>query len=339
MGSAELTLMEDVNASASRVRYLDAWRGWAIICVLLGHFVVASGLNFGRFGVELFFALSGSLIGDILFVKKTALKTYGLKRFARIVPSLWVFLASVSAGFWLSGISLPWFEVVSAGLGFANYCGPSMLVFQHLWSVSLELQGYLVLGGIAYVCRSIRLLPHLVIAALVAVSWAAVYVAAFHGEVEYYSTFWRFEFRCSSMLIAAALVSYGVARIRYLPPWWTFLVIGLFLFYDGVPDVVKYTFGSAVVAIACVHMRNAIHHTVIFDNKLVVELGLASYSIYLWQQVFFSQKGWLGKPLSLALAVFVGYSAYKIIDDRLHRGVLNFLMRGAGHGRDETKPA
>lgn len=331
--------MKMTHVSESRVSYLDAWRGWAVILVLIGHFVVAGGINLGRFGVELFFALSGSLIGEILFVRKSELTIYGLKRFARVVPSLWVFLGLVSGGFWLLGLSLPWMDVVSGGAGFANYYRPYTLTLQHLWSVSVELQGYLVLGGVAYICRLSGLRAHFCIAVMVALSWLAVYIAAFSGGLEYYATFWRFEFRCTSMLLASALISYGVLRIRYLPPWWVFLTAGLFLFFDFVPDVIKYTFGSACVAVACVHMRNAPNHTLLFNNKVVIKMGLASYSIYLWQQVFFSHKAWLGKPLSLALAVLVGYFAHKLIDERLHRAVLIFLMKGARIGRDETKPA
>ncbi len=331
--------MRDAHDSGQRVSYLDAWRGWAIISVLVGHFVVASGINFGRLGVELFFALSGSLIGDILFVKRDALAAYALKRFARIVPSLWVFLALISVGSWWFNISFPWIDVLSAGLGFANYHRPHTLTFQHLWSVSVEMQGYVVLGLVAYICRSSRLVAHFVISTLVAFSWLTVCIAALNGTLEYYSTFWRFEFRCTSMLLAAALVSYGVSRIRRLPPWWVFLFLGCLFFVDLVPDAVRYTFGSGLIAIACVQLRNAPHHISFFNNRFVAEVGLASYSVYLWQQVFFSQKAWLSKPVALTLAIMVGYAVHKILDERLHKFALRFLMRGAGFNRDTTSPA
>lgn len=53
-----------------RWRELDGWRAAAIIGVLIGHFVQVPGFNAGRFGVELFFVLSGLLMAQLLFVKK-----------------------------------------------------------------------------------------------------------------------------------------------------------------------------------------------------------------------------------------------------------------------------
>ncbi|WP_420712373.1 acyltransferase family protein [Niveibacterium sp. 24ML] len=66
-----------------RVGLLDSWRGLAIAMVLLGHFVpglgidaLVYGVNAGRVGVELFFALSGYLIGGILFRDNQSLPVF-----------------------------------------------------------------------------------------------------------------------------------------------------------------------------------------------------------------------------------------------------------------------
>jgi len=73
---------------------LDGWRGLAILGVLFDHFVTKSGINLGRFGVELFFVLSGRLMAEILFVQKMPLDFF-LRRFSRVYPALFVFVLAM----------------------------------------------------------------------------------------------------------------------------------------------------------------------------------------------------------------------------------------------------
>src|SRR5690242_20540314 len=91
----------------TRVGYLDGWRGAAILSVLFGHFVTSQGLNLGRFGVELFFVLSGRLMAEILFVRQTPLKTFFPRRLARIYPALFVFAVVVFVVGWVTPFKGP----------------------------------------------------------------------------------------------------------------------------------------------------------------------------------------------------------------------------------------
>jgi len=50
------------DPESSRMRYLDGWRGLAILLVLEGHFLSILPLNTGRLGVDVFFCLSGFLM-------------------------------------------------------------------------------------------------------------------------------------------------------------------------------------------------------------------------------------------------------------------------------------
>jgi peptidoglycan/LPS O-acetylase OafA/YrhL len=77
---------------SARLSALDGWRGLAILGVLFDHFVTKSGINLGRFGVELFFVLSGRLMAEILFVQKMPLNVFFLRRFSRVYPALFVFV-------------------------------------------------------------------------------------------------------------------------------------------------------------------------------------------------------------------------------------------------------
>ena len=97
--------------SHARSLLLDNWRGWAIIFVLLGHFTSLPGVNFGRFGVDLFFVLSGRLMADLLFLKRIELPTFFYRRFSRVLPVslLFVLIAwDFPPAFWRSKPNPRW---------------------------------------------------------------------------------------------------------------------------------------------------------------------------------------------------------------------------------------
>lgn len=72
-----------------RRAFLDGWRGLALVLLLAGHFFPNRWINLGRLGVELYFALSGLLIGEILLVKRTSLSVFYWRRVSRVFPSLY----------------------------------------------------------------------------------------------------------------------------------------------------------------------------------------------------------------------------------------------------------
>lgn len=72
--------------STNRNLHFDGWRGMAIVMVLISHFLTIPGFYSGKFGVASFFVLSGALMSNILFVKKTPLAQFYKRRISRILP-------------------------------------------------------------------------------------------------------------------------------------------------------------------------------------------------------------------------------------------------------------
>ena len=105
---------ETNRATTDRVRYLDGWRACAILAVLFGHFVTTKGINLGRFGVELFFVLSGYLITRIILdyrrmqptIQRAAAQFYW-RRFLRLAPPL-VFAICAAAHFGVANMQNDW---------------------------------------------------------------------------------------------------------------------------------------------------------------------------------------------------------------------------------------
>lgn len=145
-----------------RVAYLDGWRGLAILFVLVDHFGDIERFNFGAFGVELFFVLSGRLMAELLVVQAMPWRTFLWRRFSRIYPALLAFcvlmlivsnLPSLYPGY-APAVSLR--EFLAAILLVMNYAAPfhpDILTIDHLWSVCVEEHSYLLLVVIALVAK------------------------------------------------------------------------------------------------------------------------------------------------------------------------------------------
>jgi peptidoglycan/LPS O-acetylase OafA/YrhL len=138
-----------------RIYYLDLLRAIAIMLVFTGHTVLSYGspsylapMQFGGTGVDLFFLLSGWLIGSQLFSehKKFSnidVKRFWIRRWMRTMPAYFAVLFVTLTQLYLTKDSvanpLPYFFFVQ------NYFYP-LEYFTISWSLSVEEQFYLVIA-------------------------------------------------------------------------------------------------------------------------------------------------------------------------------------------------
>jgi peptidoglycan/LPS O-acetylase OafA/YrhL len=125
-----------------RSEALDAVRGIAIILVV-GHHYLPGLLPAGGLGVDLFFVLSGYLIGGMLLDNKGApnfFVTFYARRAFRILPLYWLFLLL----FPVTG--LLWYITFSQSLLWANTGAfPQREAIAVTWSLAIEEQFYVIL--------------------------------------------------------------------------------------------------------------------------------------------------------------------------------------------------
>ena len=83
-----------------RIPALDGWRGIAILMVLADHVIFnvwqrypRPWMRTGTHGVTLFFVLSGFLITSNLLAEPISLRKFYIRRFFRLIPTAWTFLA------------------------------------------------------------------------------------------------------------------------------------------------------------------------------------------------------------------------------------------------------
>ncbi len=127
----------------TRINELNGWRAISILLVLAAHLLPLGPKVFrlnetaGIMGMALFFILSGFLITSFLLFNKS-IKTFLIRRAARIVPLSWLFLIIV----YLFS-SVPIGQLTSHFLFYGNLSLDLIPGTSHFWSLCLEMQFYL----------------------------------------------------------------------------------------------------------------------------------------------------------------------------------------------------
>ena len=143
---------ETPHADAHRTIGLDIPRALAISVVVLSHVGGLSFQPFGFFGVELFFALSGFLIGSILYREFTAsprwsmadIRVFWARRWWRTLPNYYLFLL-ISIPFHYAFGGLPTWDQFLRYLVFTQNLMNSENAFYGVsWSLAIEEWFYLL---------------------------------------------------------------------------------------------------------------------------------------------------------------------------------------------------
>ena len=153
---------EPIQPGRRYVPGLDGIRAFAVIAVIAYHLGLPWAKG-GMLGVGVFFTLSGYLITDLLLASwrkhgNLGLATFWLRRARRLLPALFLMLAIVSVWVALFDASqldqvrrqvvsgafyfANWSTIAHHGSYFARFAAP--LPLDHLWSLSIEEQFYLI---------------------------------------------------------------------------------------------------------------------------------------------------------------------------------------------------
>ena len=301
---------------------LDFIRGIAILMVLdfhapksvfLAPFLWLGFRNFGWAGVDIFFVLSGFLVGGLLMKEWKQYRSIDSKRFLirrsfKIWPQYYVFILANLVTRHRTFLQL-WGNL----LNIQNYVGG----IAHTWSLAVEEHAYLLLVAVlAFAARrKVRmgqLFVHLCIACIVVFLWR-LFLAS-HGV----DTFTRTDTRIDGILyglLLAILYHFrptlfaGLQQLRYV---WASVIMAALIFLRITPAD-RWWFGSLActyadasgVALLLLLYHHRPDRTRPALYRAVAWIGLYSYGIYLWHVSVMAAIGGLARklPPHLALAL------------------------------------
>lgn len=358
---------------------LDGLRAIAVLCVIAFH-INASWARGGMLGVGVFFTLSGYLITDLLLEHyrrngDLGLGRFWLRRARRLLPALFLMLVVVAvwvALFDASQLDAVRRQVISAAFYFANWStiavhgsyfsrfAPS-LPLDHLWSLSIEEQFYLVwpwlllLGIALYPSRRALVGLTLALAAVSALLMSHFYHPGYDPTRVYEGT----DTRAFELLIGAALAMvrptrfprYAGARtsVRRVLALDLLGVAGLitilvlvaqttysssFLYPEG---FLLLSVATAAIVAAVVHSASALG--LLLGSRPLRWIGVRSYGIYLWQWPIVVLWGhpstgvnWGQAALQLAVTLVVAALSWHYVEEPIRRGALGRLWKRARSG-------
>lgn len=326
-------------SAGHRLLHLDGWRGISILTVYLGHFLPLAVIDNGRMGVELFFVLSGRLMAEILFVERFPLGLFYRRRIARVWPAMVVFVLLMWLAFgWSGHLQVYPIDVVSALTLSLNYVAlylHRMPVLEHIWSLCIEEWAYILLGLLALVSRRLRwpALPIIAVASALCIA-NALYQNS--QGLDYYMVYWRTDTRIASILMSCA-VYLAVQRHKTAIPGWLPLLAGgagLCLSLDYFPDGLRYSLGTLCFALAVATIDAApAWLRQLLSLGPVRQIGLWSFSLYLWQQPFYKLLPYAPRSAMVVAAITCGLVSFYLVEQPLRRLLNRRWRKHAEQGR------
>jgi peptidoglycan/LPS O-acetylase OafA/YrhL len=312
-----------------RIPSLDGLRALSIFLVAALHtlqrFSVDHRVGFlwyalcnGGYGVFIFFVISGFLITSLLLQEQRkrgsiSLRGFYLRRAFRILPPLYLYIGCVVALGLAGRLAINRMDIVSSLFFFHNLTQHStMWAVEHLWSISVEEQFYLVWPFILYLTLrktgrdsspagrySAAIFPAVV---LVLSPFARVFFGRYreglmHNVGVKYLNYDFLMFGCLIALLQNTprfeAIYRKATRIWWLPPaviTTCSIVSARFQNYFDLP--IGYTINGAAIAIFLLWCTRNPASGVgrILNWTPIVKVGVLSYSIYLWQTLFLHRR-------------------------------------------------
>jgi peptidoglycan/LPS O-acetylase OafA/YrhL len=301
----------------------------------------------GSFGVDLFFALSGYLITELLLREETStgninIRAFYLRRILRIWPLYFFFLALAAA---LTRVDpdqhfglkyLAPFTLLSGNWAVILFGVPDS-VANPLWSISMEEQFYLCWAPLVKRLTARNLAAAAIVMLLVA-NLTRVFLYFFHAtnEAIWFNTFTRLDPIAAGIFLQVLLRTQRV-RPNGLQRMWLLCGAGMIFVLvahyaqpnaNDQPLSLAALIGYPAVALSCFAVLRAFWgwNAALVRNPLLVYLGKISYGLYVYHPLglWFTEKLFhifrmpfpplIGPFTGLCLTIVFAFVSYRILE-------------------------
>ena len=362
---------------------LDGIRALAVVSVIAYHLGLPWAKG-GMLGVGVFFTLSGYLITDLLLVSwrrrgNLGLGTFWLRRARRLLPALFLMLAVVSvwvALFDASQLDQVRRQVISAAFYFANWSTIAQhgsyfarfatpLPLDHLWSLSIEEQFYLVWPWLLLL--GLKLIPGRRGLLLMTLALATVSIVVmgldFHPGYDPTRAYEGTDTRAFTLLIGAVLAIIWPSELPRraainprLPILLdSFAILGivaivLLIATTNAFTAFLYPWGFLILSVATAAVVAAVMHPLTrvgaaLGVRPLRWVGVRSYGIYLWQWPIIvlatpagQTPGLVRGALEVAATVAIASLSWRYVEDPVRHGAIGRLWRQLRSGAARIGP-
>ena len=339
---AEAQLIADAapRTGEGRIPSLDGWRAVAIALVLLSHQTGALGFReavrsvggpVGNLGVRIFFVMSGFLITHLLLKEldrtgRINLRGFWLKRVSRLLPSALLLMAAIYLAAALGYVRLqaPWDYVFPLTFTM-NYYPWRGWYWVHLWSLSVQMQFYLVWPLLILAVGRGRVL-HLSLAVLAL--GPIIRIATFNLLPIWYTQGHSLETVIDAFAAGALMavlrrpLSESQLYRHFLtsPAIPALAVLVLLMNMASQYGKVLLVMAGPINLALAVLIDRSTRITADWWGRLLasrpaVLLGAFSYSLYVWQQPFVNTTTITPPPYGLILALIVSWIVYRFVEN------------------------
>jgi peptidoglycan/LPS O-acetylase OafA/YrhL len=325
---------------------LDGLRGIAIMLVVFSHLNLSSRLTTnsffniifnGRLGVLIFFVLSGFLITTLCIKEKVttnniSLKDFYIRRALRIFPVAYLYILVIIVLNYVFKLNISYINILAAVFYLMNLSSIFRKYFfswetAHFWSLSVEEQFYLIIPVILKKRFKTYLLVILFIIFILPILISLQYLfPILNNNILYAFTHYIEKFQAIAIGCLFSVLTFKYSdnyKISNTVKVITNIAAFAFIFYMQYDDfftltnvfsglIISFTIGYIIIT--NISFRTDIIFKIL-NFKILKIVGILSYSIYIWQQIFTSESKKLPSiittfPYSLIFIVIVSCISY-----------------------------
>jgi peptidoglycan/LPS O-acetylase OafA/YrhL len=319
---------------------LDGWRAVAIVIVVISHarsplFMRPGWVHdlapFGRLGVDIFFAISGLLICGRLLdeAEQTGidLRAFYVRRAFRILPPYLLYLGALGLLNAAGAVALTPVDFFVSVVFVRNYLMTGLSLYtNHFWSLAVEEHFYLLWPSALRTIGPRRSIGAALFVCFAVTVWRGILVRSPHLLALFPRTgvLWQTDTRIDALLWGCV----AALGMRWLAPFlsrwsltWPILFVLAFAAARHAPlQPLVYAIGFSALVLSTVLNQRSLTSRVL-ELSPVRWVGRISYSLYIWQTLFFEQEsptgvlGWFQRPpLNVVALIACATASYYFVE-------------------------